>query len=165
MNDAATPLYRSLMEAMRARYSCRAYDPELIPSPETVDLLLEAARTAPSACNRKPYRFIVLNGDEAHELMSRAYPRPWAQTAPTYIVAVALTADAWTRAHDGKNHADIDVAIAVEHICLAAAALGLGSCWVCNFVPGVMDEALNLAADEEIVAILPIGYPAPDATR
>ena len=60
--------------------------------------------------------------------------------------------------YDEKNHADIDVAIAVEHICLAAAEQGLGSCWVCNFDVELLRKGLHLASDEYPVALIPIGY-------
>ena len=67
------------------------------------------------------------------------------------------------RQYDGKNHTDVDVAIAVEHICLSAASLGLGTCWICNFDPELLGRKLGLPEDAVPVAIIPIGYPEPDA--
>ena len=64
---------------------------------------------------------------------------------------------------DGKDHTDVDVAIAVEHICLAAAEAGLGTCWVCAFDVDAARRALPLKADEEPVIILPVGYPTEGA--
>ena len=58
----------------------------------------------------------------------------------------------------GKDHADVDAAIAAEHICLATAEIGLGTCWICNFNPEILSEALNLPAHIIPVAIFPIGY-------
>ena len=76
---------------------------------------------------------------------------------------------AWTRRYDEKNHADIDVAIAIEHLCLAAAEQGLGTCWVCNFRVQLCQELFNLPDEWYPVAIIPIGYPAtpaiPEKTR
>ena len=63
----------------------------------------------------------------------------------------------WKR-NDGKDHCDIDVAIAVEHIMLAATELGLGTCWVCNFDAKMCAEILNLPKEWEPIAIIPIGY-------
>lgn len=65
----------------------------------------------------------------------------------------------WVR-RDGKRHGDIDIAIAAEHICMAAAEQGLGSCWVCNFDAARLHELLGLEPDEEASVIVPIGHPA-----
>ena len=62
------------------------------------------------------------------------------------------------RSCDGKNHADIDAAIATEHVCLASADQGLGSCWVCNFDVQQLKTDFRLGTDEYPVAIVPIGY-------
>lgn len=144
------------------RRSCRNY----LPNPVDRSLLvaiLDAARLAPSAVNRQPVRYIVLDADadpEARTIITRVYDRPWIATAPVYIVAVTMHDQAWHRPCDGKDHADIDVAIAVEHICLAAEALGLGSCWVCNFDAPLLHGLLGLGSDEEAAVIIPVGYKA-----
>lgn len=78
----------------------------------------------------------------------------------TFIIACGIHPAAWHRA-DGKD-TDIDVAIAVEHICLAATSLGLGTCWICNFDAPALSSASNLPDDTEPIAIIPLGYPNPD---
>jgi nitroreductase len=67
--------------------------------------------------------------------------------------------EAWTRI-DGKNYADVDTAIAMDHLILAAADQGLGTCWVAAFNPPAAREILRLSRDEEPVAFTPLGYPA-----
>ena len=67
----------------------------------------------------------------------------------------------WTRSYDDKKHGDVDVAIATEHLCLAATERGLGTCWVCNYDTSVMSE-LFPSDDFETVAIIPIGHVAAD---
>ena len=93
--------------------------------PSEVDMasLLEAARLAPSACNRQPWRFMVIGPDDTagREAVLASYPREWLATAPYYIVVCGVPAEAWVRPHDGHNHIDIDIAIATEHICLQAS--------------------------------------------
>ena len=54
---------------------------------------------------------------------------------------------------------DIDVAIAIEHLCLAAAEQGLGTCWVCNFRVQLCQELFKLPEEWYPAAIIPIGYP------
>lgn len=67
----------------------------------------------------------------------------------------------WVRSSDGKPHGDIDVAIAVEHICLAAAERGLGTCWVANYDTVLLNQLFG-DADHEAVAIVPMGHIAAD---
>ena len=79
-------------------------------------------------------------------------------------MALGLHDEAWHRSFDGKDHTDVDVSIAVEHLCLGAASLGLGTCWVCNFDPAIVREGLNLPDNVEPIAIIPMGYPDSDGT-
>ena len=82
------------------------------------------------------------------------------------FAAAAVCADetaSWKRKGDGHDHADVDAAIAAEHICLAAAEQGLGSCWVCNFDVPLCREALRLPAELRPVALIPVGYAADEA--
>jgi len=153
-------LYSSLMQVMAERFSCRSYDPDRTPGRDLLDAVLDAARIAPSACNRQPWKFTIIEGTEAREVMSRAYERDWIKTAPTFIIALGDHSTAWHRPYDGKDHTDVDISIAVEHLCLAAASVGLGTCWVCNFNPEVIRNAYSLPEHIEPIAIIPIGFPA-----
>lgn len=154
--------YPALLTLMNERYSCRAYDlGRDTLDHDLVSAVIDAARIAPSACNRQPWLFMVVEGPEARAAICRAYEREWIKTAPAYIIALGDHDAAWHRPADGKDHTDVDLSIAVEHICLAASSLGLGTCWVCNFDPAVLREAFNIPANLEPVAIIPIGYPAP----
>ena len=143
------------------RYSCRSYSSAPVSSGE-ISALLEAARIAPSACNRQPWKFIVAGADDtvARQAILESYPREWVLTAPTHIIVCGVPSEAWVRPTDGHNHVDIDVAIATEHICLEATALGLASCWICNFDPAVLSSRLNLPEGIVPMVILPIGRPA-----
>jgi nitroreductase len=66
---------------------------------------------------------------------------------------------------DGKNYNDVDVAIAMDHLILAAADLGLGTCWIAAFDPDVARDVLNLPDGVEPIAFTPLGYPAAKGTR
>jgi nitroreductase len=76
-----------------------------------------------------------------------------------YIIASVLHDQEWVR-KDGKSHGNIDISIAVEHLCLAATAVGLGTCWVCNFRPAHCKELFNMPEEEEPAVIIPLGHPA-----
>lgn len=140
------------------RSSIRKYQPKEIPG-ELLCQVLEAGRLAPSACNLQPWQFIAVKDPARKAALCEAYPRDWIQSAPVIIAVCSKPAEAWTRKYDGKNSADIDCAIATDHITLCAQTLGLGTCWVCAFDPAKARAALELPDDTEPVILLPIGWP------
>lgn len=143
------------------RYSCRSYSDD-IPTADEVRAILEQARMAPSACNRQPWRIMVIGPDDTdgREAVCAAYDRPWIAGAPYYLIVCGVADEAWVRPFDGKCHVDVDVAILTEHICLCAADAGIGTCWVCNFDPAVLKSKIVFPAGVNPVVILPLGYPA-----
>ena len=145
-------------ELCRARYSARRYKNTPIPT-ETMAYLKECVRMAPSAVNYQPWIFIEITSNTGREKLQQCYEREWFCQAPMYILACKNSEQAWTRRYDNKNHADIDLAIAIQHLCLAATEQGLGTCWVCNFNIQLCSELLNLPQHLEPVAIIPIGFP------
>ena len=146
-------------EICKDRYSVRSYLSKEIEK-EKIDYILECARLAPSAANRQPWLFYVVTNKEVCEGLHNAYPRDWFAEAPLYIVICKDTAQSWKRTNsDGKDHADIDIAIAAEHLCLAALEQSLGACWVCNFDPQMVRDTLKIEDPSvEPVVIFPIAY-------
>lgn len=142
------------------RFSARKYTDEPV-SDADLRYIMECVRLAPSAVNRQPWRWLIVRSEEGRERLRRCYDRPWFATAPLYVVALRRTDEQWVRRADAKPHGDIDLAIAIEHLCLAAADRGLGSCWVCNYDP---DRLADLFPHPgcEAVAIIPLGHIAPD---
>lgn len=143
------------------RYSVRKFAPKQV-AQELIEHILETARKAPSAVNFQPYRIYVVSSEDKLNAVRACYHRSWIQQAPLIMVLVGLHAMAWKRGGDLKDHTDIDVAILSDHIMLQAAELGLGTCWVGNFDVEKLTETLQLKADEEPVAMIPIGYPGHD---
>ncbi|NLW60572.1 MAG: nitroreductase, partial [Firmicutes bacterium] len=117
----------SFLELTKKRYSVRKYKDQPVEREKLLQVL-EAARNAPSACNFQPWHFIVLTDETIKSKVAETYPRDWFKKAPVVIVACGDHSVSWKRA-DGKDHCDVDLAIAVEHMALAAAELGLGTCW------------------------------------
>lgn len=147
-----------LKELIESRYSVRAYLSRPVEK-EKIEYILDCARLSPSACNFQPWKFYVVTSSDKMTEIHKAYDREWFKTAPAYIVVCKDTAVSWKRTNtDGKDFGDVDAAIAAEHICLSVAAIGLGTCWVCNFKPDILTEALGLADGMEPVAIFPLGY-------
>jgi nitroreductase len=141
-----------------ARYSVRAYKADPVEE-DKLDRILEAARLAPTAANRQPFRILVIPTSGRQVELARIYPRPWFAQAPLLIAACGVPAENWVR-RDGKNYNDVDVTIAMDHLILAAANEGLGTCWVAAFDPDAAREVLKLEPGLEPVAFTPLGYAA-----
>ena len=148
----------NFLELVKARYSSRNYESRPVEA-EKLDYIMECVRLAPSAVNLQPWRFRIVTDQEVIAQLQTCYKRDWLSTAPCIIVACANHEESWHRRADNKDHADIDVAIAVEHICLAATEQGLATCWVCNFNAEKCCEVLQLPENMEPVVLVPIGYP------
>ena len=148
----------NFLELVKNRYSCRAYK-ALEVEKEKLDYIMECVRLAPSACNKQPWKFRVISSEEDRKKLCQCYNREWFATAPVCIIASVLHDEEWVRA-DGKHHGDIDIAIAVEHLCLAAAEQGLGTCWVCNFDAELCKSLFGLGENVEAAVLIPLGYPA-----
>lgn len=146
-----------ILELIKKRFSARSYKSDAVEQ-EKLNKIVECARFAPSAVNYQPWHFLIVKSKEQRLKVQQCYNREWFACAPVYIVVCADSSAAWVRKSDNKNHADIDAAIATEHICLAATALGLGSCWVCNFDVEMLKSHFQLSLEKYPVAIVTIGY-------
>ena len=148
----------NFLDLVKQRYSSRSYQAKSVEQ-EKVDYVMECVRFAPSAVNKQPWRFRVISGDGDKEKLHQCYNREWFTSAPMYVIASILHDEEWVRS-DGKHHGDIDIAIAVEHLCLAATEQGLATCWVCNFDADLCRQQFSLAANEEPAVLIPLGYAA-----
>ena len=151
------------LELVRNRYSCRNYQAKEVEKAK-LDYVMECVRLAPSAVNRQPWRFRIVDDEAGKAKLCQCYGREWFATAPMYVIASVLHDEQWVRA-DGKPHGDIDVSIAVEHLCLAATHQGLATCWVCNFDVELCRNHFSLPDNEEPVALIPLGYSAQEPTE
>ncbi len=145
-------------ELINRRYSVRAYLPDPVED-EKVSQLLEAARMAPTAANRQPFQIIVTHTKGMEDGLRSIYPREWFVQAPLVLCLVGLPASAWVR-RDGRQYLGIDAGIIMDHIILAAADLGLGTCVIAAFDEANARQVLNLPEDVEPILFTPLGYPA-----
>ena len=146
-----------MYEVIKNRRSVRSYKPDPVEK-EKIHRMLEAARLAPSAANRQPVCFVVVQDEKTRLQLKKAYDEKWFYTAPLIICACYIPDKAWKRG-DGKNYADIDATIAMDHLILAAAAEGLATCWIAAFKPPFVKSILNLPPNVEPIAMTPVGYP------
>ena len=116
-----------------ARYSLRKFDARPVEQ-EKLDLILEAARLAPTAVNLQPQHVLVLRSPEALEKADACTVHHF--HPPMMLIVSYDPAKAWVREWDQKNHGEIDAAIVATHMMLEAAELGLGTTYI-----GMFDEA------------------------
>ena len=141
-----------IFNVFKNRKSVRSYKEDPV-SDDVLVKVLEAARLAPSAGNVQPWHFIVVKDKEKRQAIAKGcrYGK-FLSESPVVIVACG-------NKEASPNFYCIDTAIALEHIVLAATALGLGSCWVGIFNKIIIREMINLPKRFEIVALLALGYP------
>jgi nitroreductase len=153
----------NFLDLVKQRYSCRSYQNKSVEQ-EKLDYVMDCARLAPSAVNKQPWLFRIVSDDASKAKLQECYDRDWFKTAPMYIICSILHDEEWIR-YDGKHHGNIDIAIAVEHLCLAATEQGLATCWVCNFNIEKCKKNFDIHADEDPTVIIPIGYAADQPTE
>jgi nitroreductase len=188
----------TVWEAIKTRRSIRKFAPDDVPE-AAVDRMLEAARLAPSASNRQPWRFLVVRDRETRKRLSRiCLEQRFIEEAPVVIVCFGdferysdmarkrrrrewvdsgTASTASGRFADPEFIAHIDslpvppreqlitpvvanTYIAIEHMVLMAAALGLGTCWVGAFDNTEINRLFGLDETLLPVAVIPVGYPA-----
>ena len=148
-----------LQDVIKKRYSERSYANKEVPV-EVIGEILEWTSLAPSAVNFQPWHFIVVREKAGLEALWGVYHRQWIQSAPVIIVACVNHRESWKRGSDGHDFGEVDVAIAIDHLTLAATDKGLGTCWVCNFDVAGCRKLLELPDHLEPLALIPLGYPA-----
>ncbi|MBU2495845.1 MAG: nitroreductase family protein [Candidatus Omnitrophica bacterium] len=148
----------NVYETIRARRSVRAYRDKPVP-PEVLTRILEAARMAPSGNNRQPWKFVVVTDIETRKkLADAANGQGFVAGAPVVIAAVGL--DPGRVMSCGIPGDPVDVAIAIDHITLAAVEEGLGTCWIGAFSQENVCRLLQIPAAFKVVELLTLGYPA-----
>ena len=143
------------LELIHKRYSVRGYKPDPVEEDKLLQVL-EAARAAPTAANRQRFQLIVIHTKGREEELQRIYGRDWFVQAPLVICAVRYPMGT---DHPRRDYTDVDIGIVVDHLILAAAELGLGTCWIGAFDPAAAREILGLPDEVEPVVFTPLGYP------
>jgi nitroreductase len=146
-------------ELIACRYSVRAYKPDPVEDAK-LQRVLEAARLAPTACNRQPFQIIVAHTQGRKAELSRISNQAWIFDAPLLLCAVGVPREGWVRSEDKRRYLDVDVAIVMDHLILEAANQGLGACWIAAFNAKAAREVLRLPDEVEPLIFTPLGYPA-----
>ena len=151
----------TVIEAIRRRYSCRAYQQRPIEQ-EKLAQIFEGARLAPSAKNLQDWRFVVVTDEEKKHRVAETTNRPEVFEKAGAIIVACSNNDEVMRC--GQPVGPIDVAIALEHIALQATELGLATCWIGSFEPEKVRAILGIPEDIAVIELMAIGYPV-DGTR
>jgi len=152
---------RSIHPLLAQRRSWKAFSSRLV-EPETLGLLLEAARWAPSCMNEQPWSFIVAtkqNPSEFDRLLNclHEFNVRWAQHAAALILSVARLR--FVSNGDLNKHALHDVGQAMAHLTFQANACGLTVCQMAGFDDEKARQTFSIPQDHEPVAVAAIGYP------
>jgi nitroreductase len=147
-------------EAVRRRLSVRSYKPDPIPD-DVLGRIIEAGRLAPSAKNNQPWKFIVVRDPSVRAALALACRGQQSVAgAPVVVCGCAIEAQAWKRMGGYWSAEAVDLAIALEHMMLAATAEGLGTCWIGAFTETEVRKVLEIPDGVKPIALTPLGYPA-----
>ncbi len=152
-------------ELIQKRQSDRRYAPKPV-AREHILKCLEAARLAPSACNSQPWKFIVVDDRAKLAELSEAAiglgMNKFTVQVPVMVAVVQekmnLEAKAGALVKD-KDYSLMDLGMAVEHFCLQAAELGLGTCIMGWFDEKRVRKALGVPRGRRVQLLLTLGYP------
>jgi len=156
-------------EAIATRRSVRRYRAEAVPE-EVLRRVLEAGRRAPSGHNRQPWRFVVVREEGRRRALAEAAASHNAFIAEAPVVLAFLgrlayenapapaarTRGSWT----WDMYIRYNVSIAGAYVTLAAAAEGLGTCWINNYDEEQVRTLLKVPEEYALVCLMTLGYAA-----
>ena len=155
---------------MKNRRSCRSYQDKAV-SREDLVKIVEAGRLTPSGCNSQPWKFIVVDEEEAKARLCDALVMenggcscPWRASVPAFIVVCEKEAAVMPSVVEyygtTQRFAQGDIGAAAMNMCHQAMDLGLGTCILGMFCQKKMEEALGIPAENEVRLVIAVGYSA-----
>ena len=151
----------TFQELARARYSVRSFQDCPIEEAE-LNLILEAGRVAPTACNNQPQKIYIARSEESRKKLASVCRCTF--NAPVILVVCYDRNREWkNKLQPGYTSGQTDAAIVCTHMMLQAFELGIGSCWVGYFNAQAVSDILGLPENVTVSALLPMGYPGENA--
>jgi len=147
----------NIFEVLKKRRSIRKYQRKPVEKVK-ITKVLEAARLGPSAANKQPCHFIIVEDPKMKKGLGISYNADEFVKAPLIIVLCIDPEQAWCRDGDNEEYWKVDAAIALQNLILAATDLGLGTCWIAAFKESEAKMTLNVPEHIRIVAMTPVGY-------
>lgn len=156
--------FTTLMELIETRRSIRSYKDQEIEE-DKLNYVLQAFRKAPSAKNLQPWKLVVIKNKKIlKDIAIACNNQTFMEEAPVIIAACAKEEEAYGTMGGYMNSYPIDIAIALEHLILAATEKGLGTCWIGAFKEQLVKDILGVPENVRVVALTPLGYPAREAS-
>jgi nitroreductase len=146
-----------LKDAILQRKSIRSYENRPVPE-DKLNIVLEAARMAPSGANRQPWKFVVVRDSEKRKQLSAASGGQGHVAEAPVVIAAVGTMPENMMVCDVPGY-PVDLSIAVDHMTLAAVDEGLGTCWIGAFNQDKARDTLGVPKNCKIVALLTLGFP------
>ena len=145
-------------DAIKKRHSIRKYKLDVI-SDEILNRILDAAHLAPSGKNGQPWRFIVVrNAELKQRLVKPCRDQAFITEAPVIIIGCANEDESYQKQGNYMKSWAIDLALAFDHLMLAATVEGLGTCWIGAFDEKEVKKVLNIPDHLRVVCLTPLGY-------
>ncbi len=146
-----------LIEAILKRHSVRAYEDRKVKD-EFLKEVLEAGRIAPSAANIQPWKFVVVQDKELRKQLVKACENQKFVGEAPVVIAGCMVSKGY---HMGGfyDSAILDIGIALDHMTLQAASIGLGTCWIGAFTESQVKKLLQIPETVRVAALLALGYP------
>lgn len=145
-----------ILKEIKERISVRNFEKKAIPK-EIINRILDAGRVAPSAKNRQPWRFIVVdNEDIKKKIETAAYSQEFVGSAGIIIAACSTNIE--YNMPNGQPSYPIDISFAVSFMMLQAQAEGLGSCLTSTYDETKLKNILSVPYSMRVVMLLLIGY-------
>ena len=160
-------------ELIKKRKSTRGYSSQPV-SRDLIDVCLDAARLAPSACNSQPWSFIVVDDEETkNEIVKKSLSgiyrsNKFVKEAPVIIVAITENSTYTARMGGmfrGIQYNLVDIGVACDHLTLQAEELGLGTCWLGWFNENAVKKILGLPKKTKVDIMISLGYPGEEAEK
>lgn len=147
-------------EVIRKRYSCKKFSDRPVER-EKLEAILEAGRLAPTAKNLQEQRIYVLSSEE--DLRKLDGITPCRYGAPVVLLVAFDSGNVFTYPGGKRDSGVEDATIAATQMILAAADVGVDSCWVNYLDPEAAARAFGLPENEEVLMVMDLGYAAPGA--
>jgi nitroreductase len=148
-----------VLDAIKTRRAIRKYKPNPIPD-DVLQRLKDALRFAPSACNFQPWKFILVTDPQLKmELVAACCDQKFIADAPLIVVGCGFRKKTYHKMGGCGDSIDLDIGIALDHLTLAAADEGIGTCWIGAFDEEAVKKVLGVPKNVKVVALIVVGYP------
>ncbi|MDR1894619.1 MAG: nitroreductase family protein [Spirochaetales bacterium] len=149
-----------VLPLISGRSSIRSFLPRPLEKKQ-LERILSAGRLAPSAKNRQPWRFVVIQGEEKKALLQQAaYGQEHVGSAGAVIGVCTTNVD--YKMPNGEMAHLMDLSMAAAFMIIQTQAEGLGSCVVTGFDEALVREILTVPYSMKVLMLLVIGYPDGD---